>query len=203
MADGNAAAGRIPSGRVGGRVRSESARAAVLGAATDLLDERGYAAITMEGVASRSGVAKSTIYRWWKSKPALVMEAHGAAVAQRMPEPDTGTTESDLIEFTEQLYRVTEHPRRVAALRGMMADAQLDPEFGEHFRAWVNERREIVAVILTRGMRRGELAADLDVEYAVDLIFGPFWYRLLVEHAPLDAADVRSQIRRLLTGFVA
>ncbi|NEW36981.1 TetR family transcriptional regulator, partial [Nocardia cyriacigeorgica] len=90
-----------------------------------------------------------------------------------------------------------------ATLRGMMADAQLDPEFAEHFRAWVNERREIVAVILTRGMRRGELAADLDVEYAVDLIFGPFWYRLLVEHAPLDAADVRSQIRRLLTGFVA
>lgn len=187
--------------RTGGRVRSSSARDAVLRAAGELLNEVGYGKVTMEGVAARSGVAKSTIYRWWKSKALLVMEAQSEAVAQRMPEPDTGSVQADLVTFTTELYRVSEWPLRVAALSGMMAEAQLDPNFAGPFRDWIQSRRKVVSDILSRGMARGELAADLDLEYATDLIFGPFWYRLLVGHAPLDPGRVQQEISRLLTGL--
>lgn len=189
--------------RKGGRTRSPEAHQAALTTTAALLEERGYQAITIEAVAERSGVAKSTIYRWWRSKPELVMEAYTQQVAERMPSPDTGGVEGDLAAFMGQLYRVVEHPQRVRALRGLMAEAQLDPAFREPFRDWVNGRREVVAVLLRRGVSRGELAADVDLDHAVDLVFGPFWYRLLVEHAPLDPADAPAHAARLLSGLRA
>ncbi|MFX0577295.1 TetR/AcrR family transcriptional regulator [Nocardia nepalensis] len=189
--------------RSGGRIRSQSARDAVLRATAELLEEQGFGKVTIEGVAARSGVAKSTIYRWWKSKATLVMDAQGAAVTARMPDPDTGSAEQDLTVFLAALYGVVEYPLRVKALRGLMAEAQLDPDFAGPFREWVQTRRDVVIRVLNRGVARGELAADLDVEYATDLIFGPFWYRLLVEHAPLRPEHAPADIARLLNGFRA
>jgi len=187
--------------RTGGRIRSEEARSEILDAASELLEECGYRGVTMEGVAKRSGAAKSTVYRWWKSKAQLVMEAFTHTVAERMPQPDTGRVRDDLIAFTTQLYDVVNHPLRVRALRGLMAEAQLDPDFEEPFRTWVGSRRGVVAAILTRGKDRGELRPDLDLDYAVDLLFGPFWYRLLVGHAPLDPAQTATHIDHLLDGL--
>ncbi|MFI7641624.1 TetR-like C-terminal domain-containing protein [Nonomuraea sp. NPDC049400] len=126
------------------------------------------------------------------------MEAYTQAVAQRMPEPDTGTIEGDLTEFVTQLYRVTAYPLRVRALRGLMAEAQLDPDFRDPFRAWVNSRRAVVAGLLERAVLRGELVPDLDVGHTVDLIFGPFWYRLLVGHEPLDPDDAPAHVSHVL-----
>jgi AcrR family transcriptional regulator len=155
----------------------------------------------MEGVAARAGVAKSTIYRWWKTRAALVLDAYGPALARRMPEPDTGSTAADLTAFVHELYRVVEHPFRVNALRGLMAEAQLEPAFAEQFRQWVQNRRTVVADLLRRGVARGELASELDLDHAVDLVFGPFWYRLLVGHAPLHPTQAHAHVRRLLNGF--
>ncbi|UFS96308.1 TetR/AcrR family transcriptional regulator [Nocardia huaxiensis] len=157
--------------------------------------------LTIEKIAARSGVAKSTIYRWWRSRPELVMEAYARAVAQRMPEPDTGSVAGDLTEFVQRLYSVVDHPVRVRSLRGMMADAQLDPDFREAFRGWVETRRAVVAELLRRGLDRGELDAGLDVDYAVDLVFGPFWYRLLTGHAPLAPAEAADHVDRLIAGL--
>ncbi|MFI9503141.1 TetR/AcrR family transcriptional regulator [Nocardia sp. NPDC052566] len=199
MVDGGDPANSAP--RTGGRVRSSAARDEVLNATMALLEEQGYGKITMEGVAARSGVAKSTIYRWWKSKALLVMEAQSEAVARRMPEPDTGSVAEDLTIFASELNRVVEFPQRMEALRGMMADAQLYPDFAGALRDWVQTRRAVVSAILSRGVERGELDADLDVEYATDLIFGPFWYRLLVGHAPLRPDLAGAEIARLLAGF--
>ncbi len=187
--------------RTGGRVRSEEAREAVLAAAAELVEEQGYGTLTMEGIAARAGVAKSTIYRWWKTRAALVLDAYGPALARRMPEPDTGDTAADLVAFVRELYRVVEHPFRVNALRGLMAEAQLDPAFAEPFRDWVQSRRAVVTDLLGRGVERGELAADLDLDHAVDLVFGPFWYRLLVGHAPVDPAQADAHVRRVLAGL--
>jgi AcrR family transcriptional regulator len=151
------------------------ARDAVLRSAVELLEEVGCGGVTIEGVAARSGVAKSTIYRWWKSKAALVMDGYGQAVAERVPGPDTGTAAGDLTRFMAELYQVVDHPMRVKALRGLMAEAQLDPDFEEPFRGWVRDRRAVVERLLDRAVARGELPADLDVAYATDLVFGPFW----------------------------
>ncbi|MBL1079218.1 TetR/AcrR family transcriptional regulator [Nocardia sp. 2] len=191
----------MSSERRGGRIRSADAHDAVLAAAAELLEEHGYRDLTIEKIAARSGVAKSTIYRWWRSRPELVMEAYARAVAQRMPEPDTGSVAGDLTEFVTRLYSVVDHPVRVRSLRGMMADAQLDPEFRTAFRGWVDTRRAVVADLLRRGLDRGELAADLDLDHAIDLVFGPFWYRLLTDHAPLRPDEAGGHVRRLLAGL--
>lgn len=193
--------GNTAGARTGGRVRSDAARADVLRASAEILEERGYGRMTIEGVAARSGVAKSTIYRWWRSRAELAMDAYAEAVARRMPEPDTGAVETDLVEFVTELYRVTEFPVRAQALRGMMAEAQLDPEFARHFREWVGTRRAVVAGILARGVDRGELAADIDLDRATDHLFGLFWYRLLVEHSAVRPDQAAGDIAQLLTGL--
>ncbi|WP_327353488.1 TetR/AcrR family transcriptional regulator [Streptomyces sp. NBC_01304] len=182
-------------------MRSQGAHDDVLAAAAALLEEVGYQGVTIEGVAKRANVAKSTIYRWWKSKPTLVMDAYQQTVDQRMPTPDTGSVADDLTAFVTELYRVSEHPLRIKALRGLMAEAQLDPAFEEPFRQWVQTRRAVVRQLLDKGVERGELSADTDLGLAVDQVFGTFWYRLLVGHAPLDAAQAPAHVARVIKGM--
>ncbi|MFJ3881707.1 TetR/AcrR family transcriptional regulator [Streptomyces sp. NPDC090077] len=187
--------------RTGGRIRNEDAHHSVLEATAALLVENGYGALTIEGVAKRANVAKSTVYRWWKSKPALVMDAYAHETATRVPEPDTGTLEGDLTAFAADLYAIGRDPVRAKALTGLMAEAQLDSAFAEAFRAWVRTRRELVGRLLTRALARREIPAGTDLTHATDLVFGPFWYRLLVEHAPLDPADAEAHVRTVLQGL--
>jgi AcrR family transcriptional regulator len=187
--------------RTGGRVRSADARDDVLAATLRLLEDAGYGGITMEKVAARSGVAKSTIYRWWDSRPALVMDAYQQAVDRRMPEPDTGDVAADLTTFLTELYRVSEHPIRVRVLRGLMAEAQLSPAFEDVFRGFVRHRQAVVESILRRAADRGDLRDGTDTGHAVDLVFGPFWYRLLVGHRPLDPAEAPRHVADLLDGL--
>ncbi|MFF4694887.1 TetR/AcrR family transcriptional regulator [Streptomyces chattanoogensis] len=193
--------GETPSRRTGGRIRSQDAHDAVLTAAIELVEELGYQAVTIERVAARAGVAKSTIYRWWKSKAPLVMDAYRTAVEQRMPEPDTGSLAGDLIAFTTALYGVSAHPIRVRTLRGLMAEAQFDPTFAEPFQQWVDSRRAVVRTLLTRGVQRGELPASADLDAATDHLFGLFWYRLLVGHQPLAPSQAPDHINQLLSGL--
>jgi AcrR family transcriptional regulator len=193
--------GPSPARRTGGRIRSEDAHDAVLAAAIELVEELGYQAVTIERIANRADVAKSTIYRWWKSKAPLVMDAYRTAVEQRMPEPDTGSLAGDLTAFATALYGVTAHPLRVRTLRGLMAEAQLDPAFAESFREWVESRRAVVLALLTRGMQRGELPPAADLDAATDQLFGLFWYRLLVGHQPLEPAQAAGHIDQLLHGL--
>ncbi|GHF57984.1 TetR family transcriptional regulator [Kitasatospora xanthocidica] len=187
--------------RTGGRVRSQDAHDAVLAAAIELVEELGYQAVTIERVAARADVAKSTIYRWWKSKAVLVMDAYRTAVEQRMPEPDTGSLAGDLTAFAAALYGVTAHPVRVRTLRGLMAEAQLDPAFAGPFREWVESRRAVLLAMLSRGVRNGELPADVDLQAATDHFFGLFWYRLLVEHQPLEPVLAAGHVEQLLNGL--
>ncbi|MFJ4779521.1 TetR/AcrR family transcriptional regulator [Streptomyces sp. NPDC088762] len=190
-----------PAPRTGGRLRNEDAHHSVLEATAALLTEHGYGALTIEGVAKRANVAKSTVYRWWKSKPALVMDAYAHETNTRVPEPDTGTLPGDLTAFITDLYRIGNDPLRAKALTGLMAEAQLDPTFADPFRAWVHTRRELVTTLLTRAITRQEIPADTDLDHATDLIFGPFWYRLLIAHAPLDPTDAPAHVTTILDGL--
>ncbi|MET9468065.1 TetR/AcrR family transcriptional regulator [Streptomyces sp. NPDC006544] len=193
-----------PSGnppRTGGRLRNEDAHHSVLEATTALLLEHGYGALTIEGVAKRAHVAKSTVYRWWKSKPALVMDAYAHETATQDPEPDTGTLAGDLTAAVTDLYRIGRDPVRAKALTGLMAEAQLDPASAEPFRTWAATRRDIVKTLLARAATREELPADTDLDHAADLVLGPFWYRLLSAHAPLDPADAEAHVATALNGL--
>jgi AcrR family transcriptional regulator len=167
-----------------GRPRSETARQAILTAAIAELKERGYAALTIEGIAARAGVGKQTIYRWWSSKADLVLDAMLDLTATRITVPDEGSLPADLIGFLGETFR--QRGQR-PVLVGLMAQALLDPVFAVAFRdRFLFGRRAVLRQILDRAAERGEIAPDIDQELVIDVVYGVLWYRLLLDHAPLD-----------------
>jgi AcrR family transcriptional regulator len=167
-----------------GRPRSEESRRAILAAAIEGLQEHGYAALTIEGIAARAGVGKQTIYRWWPSKADVVLDAMLDLAATRIAIPDAGSLPADLSAFLSATFR--QHGQRTVLI-GLMAEALLDPVFAVAFRdRFLFRRRDALRVVLDRAAARGEIAADLDPELLIDVVYGVLWYRLLLDHAPLD-----------------
>jgi AcrR family transcriptional regulator len=180
-----------------GRPRSERARQAILAAAIDLLLERGLRAMSMEEVAERAGVGKATIYRWWDTKDLLALDALSSAWAtpRRVTERDTGSMRGDLLaQIRPWLRQLNEKPYgRVIA--GLVAEAQTDPEFAELYRdRFVRPRRDATRPLLLRAIDRGEIAADTDLDVALDLLYGPIYHRLLHGHAPLTDRFIQQVI---------
>ena len=175
-----------PEPRPPGRPRSERARRAILQAANELLEGEGLAAVTMEAIAERAGVSKATVYRWWPNRAAVVMDGFLSTVSSEIPFPHTGHAREDI---RLHMRRLTEAfgdriGRTVAAL---IAEGQADPELAEALRSrWLSVRRAEAREILELGIERGELREGLDPEVAVDVLYGPIYYRMLVGHAPLD-----------------
>ncbi|RMI41212.1 TetR/AcrR family transcriptional regulator [Actinomadura harenae] len=156
----------------------------MLEAAMGELQERGYAALTMQGIAARAGVGKQTVYRWWPSKAEVVLEAMAGLVEAAVAVPDEGSLGADLDVFLAPTFR--QRGQR-AALVGLMAEALLEPGFAARFRErFLLVRREVFRSILDRAAARGEVAPDADPELLTDLVYGVLWYRLMLEHAPLD-----------------
>ncbi|WP_435132797.1 TetR/AcrR family transcriptional regulator [Actinacidiphila sp. bgisy144] len=169
-----------------GRPRSEAARQAILGAAIDELRERGYGALTVEGIAARAGVGKQTIYRWWSSKADVVLTALLDLSQTTVAVPDEGTLSDDLTAFLAATFR--QHGQR-PVLVGLMAQALLDPAFATDFRdRFLFGRRAVLRQILERAAVRGEITPETDLELLIDVVYGVLWYRLLLDHAPLDEA---------------
>ena len=180
------AAKNDPQARTPGRPRSERAHRAILQAANDLLESEEFAAVTVEAIAERAGVSKATVYRWWPNRAAVVMDGFLSIVSSQVPFPHTGRAREDI--------RI--HMRRLAeafsgkigsTVAALIAEGQSDPELAEALRSrWLSVRREEAREILVLGIERGELREDIDPEVAVDVLYGPIYYRLLVGHAPLD-----------------
>jgi AcrR family transcriptional regulator len=186
-----------------GRPRSEKARHAILEAAAELLLLRGLGAVSMDAVAERAGVSKATIYRWWPSKEMLALDALLDWAAASAPARDTGSLRGDLLALVRPWVReITRQPfgRVIAAL---VTEAQSDPQFAEAYRThFVEPRREAMRAAFARAAKRGEVPADLDVEVAVDLIYGPLYHRLLHGHAPLSGRFGEAVVDMALAGIV-
>ncbi len=174
-----------------GRPRSEQSRAAVLRAASALLQEVGLRAMTTEEIASRSGASKATIYKWWPNKYAVATDAFLSEMTAESQDPDTGSTRTDLLTVVRGLLHFYTGPSgRVFAQ--LVGEAQADPSVREGLRAnLVDSRRELFRTIWRRGVDRGELRSDVDPDAAIDMLIGPALYRLMVGHAPMtdQAAD--------------
>jgi AcrR family transcriptional regulator len=171
-----------------GRPRSEKARQAILASAMDLLLDQGLSSMSMDDVARHAGVSKATIYRWWRSKERLALEALAAEWASSAPaDPgDTGTLRGDLIARFLPWVRQLNHRPYARVVAGLVAAAQTDSEFAELYRQhFVQARRDNTRALLVRARDRGEIAADADLEVALDLLYGPVYHRLLHGHAPL------------------
>jgi AcrR family transcriptional regulator len=185
-----------------GRRRSERSHRAILEATQELLVERGYPGVSIEGIAARAGVGKQTIYRWWPSKAALVLEAYLAgedAVAQ--PEP-AGSTRDDVRALLGWLAAVLAQPTGGAVVAGLVAELPHDRDLAEGFRRQVvPARREAMLAALERGRGRGEIRVDADLELAVDELHGAVFYRLLLSGEPLDDAFVARLADQVLAGL--
>ena len=184
------------------RRRSQSSHEAILKATVELLEEVGYVSMSIEGIARRAGVGKQTIYRWWSSKASLVMEAYTTVVAKKIPSPNTGKVQEDLEAIFCPLFKVLNTTTAGTALAGIMAEAQNNPELAQAFRdQFVASRRAVIKTILESGIKRGELRKDINLECAVDSLYGAMWYRLLLAHAPLDENFAQILIAQLLHGI--
>ncbi|MCA2222091.1 TetR/AcrR family transcriptional regulator [Nonomuraea aurantiaca] len=179
--------------------RSEKSRRATLDAALDLCAEQGYAQVTVEGIAARAGVSKKTVYRWWPSKGAVVLEAvHGAAV-QATVFPDTGDLAADLRTQLSGVIDVLSAPRTRSAFIGVLTEAQHDPDLAEQLHAQcIGPRVEQFDHRLRKAQEQGRLPADTDLDVIMDLLYGPIFHRLMV-HLPLpDEAYLRRVLDTVL-----
>jgi AcrR family transcriptional regulator len=187
-----------------GRRRSESSHRAILEATQELLVERGYPAVSIEGIAARAGVGKQTIYRWWPSRAALVLEAYLAgedSVSQPKP---ARSTRDDVRALLGWLVAVLAQPTGGAVVAGLVAELPHDRDLAEGFhRDVVPARREAMLAALERGRERGEIRADADLELAVDELHGAVFYRLLLSGEPLNAAFVARLADQVLAGVSA
>ncbi len=188
------------TGRAPGRPRSEASRQAILVAALNLVLEIGYAALTIEGIAARAGVGKQTIYRWWPSKADVLLEAGALKADLHVPITDHGSYAADLRAFLEASYRIANHGEFAGLLRALMAEAQINPAFGERFTtAFLARRRDALAVLTDRARERGDLPEHPSPGVAADIVFGVIWYRVLATHQPFNA-DLVDDLIVVLTG---
>jgi AcrR family transcriptional regulator len=161
--------------------RSEAARVAVLEAADDLLVERGFSGVTIEGIAARAGVAKQTIYRWWTSKTSILFDALLADAAEHFTPPDHGDLGSDLRDHLRQLAAFLTATDAGAVCRALAGQAQHDPEVAARFQSeFMAPQRERDRQPLLRAQRRGELSQSEDIDLAIDQLVGPIYYRVLI-----------------------
>ncbi len=171
-----------------GRPRSETVRHAVLLAALEIVEQSGYPALTMEGIARHAAVSKQTVYRWWPSKAAVVLEALNDGAAKLAPAPDAGDLANDLRAFLRRSV-LGARGRNARLLVALMAEAQLDHGFARSFQnEFLARRRAVMVELLRRARDRGEIGADANLELIAELFFGALWYRLLAASGPLDRA---------------
>ncbi|MFG1925950.1 TetR/AcrR family transcriptional regulator [Cryptosporangium sp. NPDC048952] len=180
--------------------RSEAARAAVLEAADDLLAEKGFAGVTIEGIAARAGVAKQTIYRWWPSKVEILLDALGSDMVTALEPVDSGDLSGDLRRYLRRLARFLTGSDPGAVLRALVGQAQHDPDLAARLRVeHLQPQREREAVMLREAIARGELPAGFDVDLALDRLVGAVYYRVLVTGEPVPVAFTDG----LVAAFVA
>ncbi len=187
------------SQQAAGRPRSEEAHQAILEATLELLVEVGFSALTVEGVASRAGVGKATIYRRWASKLPLVVEAFGQLPG--FEEVDTGNVAEDLKQMLRGYIQVFNSTPLASALPSLAGERAHNPELSELFDPVSRQRRQPLRHALERGVARGELPADLDLELAADLVVGPIAVSLFYKGGKLSPRMVGPMVDLALSGL--
>ena len=197
MSQRGAAASARPST---GRARNEQSRRAILDAALQLA-QHDLGMLTVDQIAARAGVGKQTIYRWWPSKWAVVLDALLDRAEREVVAESGGPLQVDLAGFlTSTFLAITRDGGAGPLLKALMAQAQLDAAFAALWRErFLLPRRQALVRLLRAAAQRGETPPDLDADVTADLLFGGLWYRLLAGHAPLDGAYAR-QLAYIVSG---
>jgi AcrR family transcriptional regulator len=165
-------------------------RAAVLAATIEELAEAGYSALTLDGVARRAGVHKTTLYRRWGAREALVLEAMLEHVGERVPVPDTGSLRDDLLALASAGAATASTPAGEAVVRAVVAAGAHDPALAAANHRFWTERLAMDGEIVTRAIERGEVRPGTDPEAVIEAVLGPVYFRLLVTGEQPDRAFI-------------
>jgi len=184
-----------------GARRQTKTRDRVLSAAGRILRSQGYSRLTMERVASESGVAKTTLYRRWPTKAALCMDLYLDISGRELNMPDTGDVASDLRHIANTVVHLQTRTVAGPAFLGLIAEAQVNPDTRPAFLAeFAERRREVTRAVLKRAIRRREILAGTDIDLFIDALGGAVTFRLLQGHAPLTTKFTNALVRLLLAG---
>jgi AcrR family transcriptional regulator len=184
--------------------RVERSRQAILDATLQLLAQDGdVGSLTVEAVAARSGVAKTTIYRRWRDKWELALDAVMIDMLPRLDEPvDVGDTRKELLTFINSVVKMLATPPYGQAMQALVSQIATDPDLARVYREQVVEPRHAeLTPVIKRGIARGDLRPDTDVRLIHELLVGPIFYRLLFSGAPLDRNLGRRIVDAILAGF--
>jgi len=181
---------QAPSPPTRGRPRDPRTRATILAAARALLERGGLTAVTIEAIANKAGVSRPTIYRYWSNAPAVAMaaflDASGAPTAAK-------ASRSPLAALRAQLHAVADAFAAPAgrSIAAMVAAAQSETELAKAFRnEFIARNRDAARLLLERCIEDKLVDCPTDMDLALDLIFGPLFYRLLMGHAPINRGFV-------------
>ena len=184
--------------------RVERSRQAILEATLQLLARDGdVGSLTVEAVAARSGVAKTTIYRRWRDKWELALDAVMIDMLPRLDEPvDVGDTRKELLTVINSVVKMLATPPYGQAMQALVSQIATDPDLARVYREQVVEPRHAeLTPVIKRGIARGDLRPDTDVRLIHELLVGPIFYRLLFSGAPLDRNLGRRIVDAILAGF--
>lgn len=171
----------------GGTSRSQRTEAAILAATRELLAKGGVRELTVEGVAARSGVAKTSIYRRWRSKDELALAVLIDMVQTVVAVPELPDTRSELIALVQGAVRVLGKTLMGSVMQGLVSELATNPQLASAFQERVVALRlHEVERLLRRGIERGELRPDIDIGLTHELLFGAVYYRLFLSGEPLD-----------------
>ncbi|KMO79635.1 TetR family transcriptional regulator [Mycolicibacterium chubuense] len=186
-----------------GRPRSEAVRSAVLAAAADLARHGGPGAATIDAIARRAEVSRTTIYKWWPSAAAIVLEGLLDSVRESIVRPPGSTTAQALIHHVGALNAILADPTVGPLLRNVMSAAAGDPAIQSALlEKWIEPRRAAVVTALRDAVAAGELDAGADIEVVVDALVSPPYYRLVFGMPPLSDEAVTALVDTVWRGCV-
>ena len=172
-----------PVARPGGR--SARVRASVLEAVESILADEGYAELSIEAVADRAGVHKTTVYRRWATREALVADTLRERSRVAVPIPDTGSLRGDLTALARAVAANVGSPTGKQMARTLLAAAATDPDVERDTHAFWDERLQLCAPIVERAIERGEIARKTDPRFVIEAVIGPIYVRLLLTGEPV------------------
>jgi AcrR family transcriptional regulator len=184
------------------RPRSEQAREAALEATVDLVLAHGVEGVTFEDVASRSGVAKTTLYRHFGTKQAMIAAAAGSCFVE-YPTPDTGDLAVDLRLIFERFKEVEEERRLPDIMPALLTASGRDPELHELLRSMLEERRRPIRTVLQLAQLRGEIGHDVDLDVALAMLIGPFVQRRTIDRLEITPEFRDGVLRAVVAGLRA
>jgi AcrR family transcriptional regulator len=191
---------KINGRRPPGRPRSEDARRAIVRSTLKLLQETGFPDLSIEAIAANADVGKATVYRWWPNKASLVADAFSSSADEELRFPNTGSVRADVSMQMKHLVRIL-RGRRGRIVAALIGGGQSDPELIEAFRdRFMMPRRQEAYVTLRRGISRGELPEDLDLDLTLDTLYGALYMRFLIRQSGLTEEYVDEVVGLVIDG---